>query len=105
MNADNISFVPGIPNKPEKTIINFDMERTTEAMVTDMYDRNLFYPVRAKINSPKKKKDENNCFLKFSLINTQNLQKTLYTDKNKKKLRVGRHKEGDIVIEDIRIRD
>ena len=56
MNEDRISFVPGIPNKPIKSVINFDLSKITEPMVTDMYDRGLFYPQKNKLNSPSKKK-------------------------------------------------
>ena len=105
MNSDRISFVPGIPDKPIKSIINFDVEKITEPMVTDMFDRNLFYPIKSKTNSPKKKKgDEITCFLKFSIINTQTLQTRSYSDKNKKKIRVGRDESCEIVYDDITIR-
>ena len=106
MNSDRISFVPGIPNRPIKSIINFDVSKVTEAMITDMYDRELYYPDKKKSVSVSKKKDidETNCFLKFSVQNVKNLSIKKFSDKNLKRINIGRDPSCDVVIDDVSIR-
>ena len=74
-------------------------------MITDMYDRELYYPDKNKKTVSKKKDvDEINCFLKFTLHNVQTMQKKSLSDKNLKKIRIGRDPSCDIVIDDVSIR-
>ena len=60
-NSDRTSYMPGVPDKPKKIVVNLDIESVTENQIIDMLDRGLYYPEKPKAgkNSSKTSKEQN----------------------------------------------